>query len=142
MKDTCRRIDPFSAKVKAAAGSNLKLYQANLAVLPPSMDAGGAGFCGWLPIVSPELCAQVCDLSLSAELRKLAHDKLVAFNEVMVAHGFPASAKHILSLRDLPIQPYSRARAAGKFFEIDPSALEGYIAREQPFVPAMLTTQP
>ena len=77
MKDTCRQIEPFSAKVKAAAGTNLKLYQANLAVLPPSLDAGCAGFCGWLPIVSPELCAQVCDRSLPAQLRRRAHDKLM-----------------------------------------------------------------
>ena len=79
---------------------------------------GSSGFCGWMPIVAPERCAQVCDLSLPADLRKLAHDKLVAFNEVMVAHGFPASAKHILAeRRNLPIQPFSRASAARKFFE-------------------------
>ena len=110
MKDTCRQIAPFSAKVAAAAGANLKLYQANLAVLPPSMDAGGAGFCGWLPIVSPELCAQVCDLSLPAELRRRAHDKLMAFNEVIIASGFPASAKYLLSLRGVPIRALQPAR--------------------------------
>ena len=99
MKETSRNLDAFSAKVKAAAGSNLRIYQANLQALPPTMEAGSNGFCGWMPIVAPELCAQVCDLTLPAELRKLAHDKLVAFNAVMVAHGFPASAKHILAGR-------------------------------------------
>ena len=142
MKETSRVRDTFGAKVAAAAGTNLKLFQANLQALPPTMKLGSSGFCGWMPIVAPELCAQVCDMSLSAELRKLAHDKLVAFNEVMVAHGFPASAKHILSLRDLPIQPGSRASAACKFFEIDPSALDRYIAREQPFAPVALPAQP
>ncbi len=133
MKDTCREILPFSAKVKAAAGSKLKLFQANLKALPPSMDAGGHGFCGWLPIVSPELCKQVCDMSLPAEIRKEAHDRLMAFNDVMVAHGFPASAKHILAGRGVAIQPYSRAEPAQRFFEIGPVALDRYIAENDPF---------
>ncbi len=133
MKDTCRQIEPFSAKVKAAAGTTLKLYQANLAVLPPSMDAGGAGFCGWLPIVSPELCAQVCDLSLPADLRRRAHDKLMAFNEVLISGGFPASGKYLLSLRGLPIQPKSRRDTAAPFFANGPAALDAFVARENPF---------
>ncbi len=133
MKDTCRQIEPFSAKVKAAAGTTLKLYQANLAVLPPSMDAGGAGFCGWLPIVSPELCAQVCDLSLPADLRRRAHDKLMAFNEVIIISGFPASGKYLLSLRGLPIQPKSRRDTAAPFFANGPAALDAFVAREDPF---------
>ncbi|MYE25634.1 MAG: hypothetical protein F4X87_00135 [Chloroflexi bacterium] len=142
MKETSRDPAAFAAKVKAAAGTNLKIFQANLGALPPTMKLGASGFCGWMPIVAPELCAQVCDMSLPAELRQLAHDKLVAFNDVMVAHGFPASAKHILSLRSLPIQPYSRASAARRFFEIDASALDRHIAREQPFAPVAMPAQP
>ena len=139
MKDTCRQIDAFSAKVRAAAGTNLKLYQANLQVLPASMDTGGAGFCGWMPIVAPELCAQVCDLSLPADLRGRAQDKLVAFNEVMVAHGFPASAKHILAKRGLPIQPHSRRDTARVFFERGTAELDAYLERERPFAPLPLS---
>lgn len=141
MKETSRDPAAFSAKVKAAAGTNLKIFQANLQALPPTMQLGSSGFCGWMPIVAPELCAQVCELSLPADLRRLAHAKLVAFNEVMVAHGFPASAKHILAERGLPIQPYSRASAASKYFDMDASALDDYIARQQPFAPVALTEQ-
>ena len=139
MKETSRQPAVFRAKLKASAGSNLKLYQANLGALPPTMAAGGHGFCGWMPIVAPELCAQVCDMSLPSALRKLAHDKLVAFNDLMVGHGFPASAKHILSRRGLQIQAGSRAAAARKFFELDPAAINDYIEREQPFAPIALS---
>ena len=142
MKETSRDPVAFDAKVKAAAGTNLKIFQANLQALPPTMKLGSSGFCGWMPIVAPELCTQVCDSSLPDDLRKLAHEKLVAFNEVMVAHGFPASANHILSLRNLPIQPYSRASAARKFFNIDSSPLDDYIARVQLFAPVALPAQP
>ncbi len=133
MKDTCREIAPFSAKVRAAAGSKLKLFQANLKVLPPSMEAGSRGFCGWLPMVSPELSAQVCDLSLPGEIRKEAHQRLVAFNEVMVAQGFPASAKHILAGRGVAIQAWSRAESARRFCESGAAALDQYIAENEPF---------
>ena len=142
MKDTCREIEPFTAKVKAAAGSSLKIYQANLQVLPPSMDAGGCGFCGWMPIVAPELCAQVCDLSQPADLRRLAHDKLLAFNDVMVAHGFPSSAKHIMSKRGLAIQPWSRQPAAAKFFGMSSAPLDNYLAQNDPFAAIALAEQP
>lgn len=141
MKDTCRQLEPFSAKVKAAAGTSLNIYQANLAVLPESMDAGGKGFCGWLPIVSPELSEQVCDLSLPAALRRLAHDKLMAFNEVIIAGGFPASAKYILSQRGVPIEPFSRRSTADAFFELGTDALNAFIAAEDPFSPIALAAQ-
>ena len=133
MKDTCRQLEPFSAKVAAAQGSPLKLYQANLQVLPESMNAGSCGFCGWMPIVAPELCAQVCDLSLPADLREQAQDKLVEFNDVMVAHGFPAAAKHILARRGLPIQPHSREPAARAFFEMGADELDAYMDAHDPF---------
>ena len=142
MKDTCQLINLFTAKVNAAAGSNLKLFQANLAALPPSMDVGGSGFCGWLPIVSPELSAQVCDLSLPGEIRREAHDRLMAFNDVMVAHGFPSSAKHILAKRGVKIQPYSRRDTARKFFEMGSAKLDEFIERQQPFAAVALAEQP
>ena len=97
------------------------------------MDAGGAGFCGWLPIVAPELCQQVCDLSLPADLRRRAHDKLMAFNEVIIAGGFPASAKYLLGLRGVPIQPHSRRDTAAPFFAQGPADLDAFVARENPF---------
>ena len=134
MKETSRQLDTFRAKIAASAGSPLKIYQANLRMLPASMDAGGCGFCGWMPIVAPELCAQVCDMTLPAEVRVAAQEALLSFYDVMVAHGFPASAKHILRRRGIDIQPGSRAPAAQAFFERETTELDDYIARENPFV--------
>lgn len=133
MKETSRQLETFRAKVAASAGRPLKIYQANLQMLPASMAAGGRGFCGWMPIVAPELCAQVCDLSLPAQLRGAAQEALLAFYAVMVAHGFPASAKYILAQRGLPIAPNSRAPAAQTFFQRETTELDDYIARENPF---------
>ncbi len=134
MKETSRQLNTFRAKIAASAGSPLKIYQANLRMLPASMDAGGCGFCGWMPIVAPELCAQVCDMTLPAEVRVAAQEALLSFYDVMVAHGFPASAKHILRHRGIDIQPGSRAPAAQTFFQRETTELDDYIARENPFV--------
>ncbi|MCA9837757.1 MAG: dihydrodipicolinate synthase family protein [Trueperaceae bacterium] len=134
MKDTCRQIVPFSAKVEAARGSNLKLFQANLKVLPESMAAGSKGFCGWMPMVSPELCGQlVFSQNTPEELRQMAYEKLLDFQTLMVAEGFPSSAKYILAKRGVMIKPYSRVAAAKDFSEMSPSRIDAFIAKQRPF---------
>lgn len=139
MKDTCRQIEPFTAKVKAAQGTPLKLFQANLLVLPPSMVVGSHGFCGWMPIVAPELCAQVIDLAHTpADVRQQAHEKLLDFQAKLVEHGFPASGKYVLTHRGVNIQPHSRVPAAQKFTSQSPAALAHYLLEQTPYsaVPA------
>ena len=106
------------------------------------MEAGGAGFCGWLPIVAPELSEQVCDLRLPAQLRRRAHDKLMAFNDLIISSGFPASGKYLLSLRGVPIQPYSRRDTAEPFFAQGPAALDDFVARNDLFRAIELAGQP
>ena len=135
MKDTCRQIEPFTAKVKAAQGTPLKLFQANLLVLPPSMEAGSHGFCGWMPIVAPELCAQVIDLAHTpAEIRQQAHEKLLDFQAKLIEHGFPASGKQVLTHRGVYIKPHSRVPAARNFSEHSPAALADYLATANPYM--------
>ncbi len=42
MKDTCRQIEPFTAKVAAARGTALKVFQTNMTILPPSLANAAA----------------------------------------------------------------------------------------------------
>lgn len=135
MKDTCRKIEPFTAKVQAAEGTPLKLFQANLLVLPPSMEAGSHGFCGWMPIVAPELCDQVIDLAHTpAEVRQQAHKKLLEFQAKLVEHGFPASGKYALTHRGVAIKPNSRVPAAQRFTSSSPAALDAYLVAAHPYL--------
>ena len=135
MKDTCRQVEPFTAKVKAAQGTPLKLFQANLLVLPPSMEVGSHGFCGWMPIVAPELCAQVIDLTHTpADVRQQAHEKLLDFQAKLVEHGFPASGKHVLTHRGVTIKPNSRVASADKFTVDSPAALDEYLVAHNPYM--------
>ena len=135
MKDTCRQVEPFTAKVNAAKGTPLKLFQANLKVLPPSMEAGSHGFCGWMPIVAPELCAQVVDLNNTpADIRQQAYEKLMDFQAALIEHGFPASAKYLLTHRGVNIRPNSRVEPAKRFTQQSPAALDAYLQRQQPYL--------
>ena len=139
MKDTCRQVEPFSAKVKAAAGTPLKLFQANLKVLPPSMDVGGCGFCGWMPIIAPELCKQVVSHAIPKDIRQKAHDKLMDFQAAMVAQGFPSSGKYLLTKRGVKIETSSRAAAAQIFSAEGAKILDNYIETHRPFEPVSLS---
>lgn len=136
MKDTCRQVEPFTAKVNAARGTPLKLFQANLRVLPPSMEAGSHGFCGWMPIVAPELCAQVVDLvNTPPDVRQQAYEKLLDFQSMLIEHGFPASAKYMLTRRGVKILPHSRVEPARRFTQQSPAALDAYLQQQQPYLP-------
>lgn len=133
MKDTCRQAEPFIAKLKAAQGTKLKLFQANLRVLPESMAAGSHGFCGWMPMVAPELCAQLIHTGTPPEIKRLAYEKLMAFQTVMVAQGFPASAKYLLMKRGVKIHAHSRVASARPFSSEGAAILDRTIETEDPF---------
>ena len=131
MKDTCRQVEPFTAKVAAARGTPLKIFQANLLVLPPSLIAGCHGFCGWMPIVAPELASQVCDLpGVTPEIRRQAFDKLFEFQTLMVEQGFPASAKYLLQKRGINLGTRCRVQAPESFTAANMIALDEFLARQ------------
>ncbi len=133
MKDTCRQLEPFTAKAKAAVGTPLKLFQANLKVLPETMKVGSAGFCGWMPMVAPELCAQLIDHKTPEAIKQKAYEKLMAFQTAMVDQGFPASAKHLLLRRGVDIASYSRVDTAMSFSSKGATTLDHYLETNDPF---------
>jgi 4-hydroxy-tetrahydrodipicolinate synthase len=134
MKDTCRQVKPFTAKVEATRGTPLKIFQANLKILPPSLEVGCHGFCGWMPIVAPELSAQVCDLTgTPPETRMHAYEKLLQLQTFMVEQGFPASAKYILQRRGVNVGMRCRVRAPDLFTTQNMAALDGFLARQDWF---------
>lgn len=136
MKDTCRQLEPFTAKVAAARNTVLKIFQANLKILPPSLDAGSHGFCGWMPIVAPELASQVCDLiNEPLLLRQKAFEKLFSLQTFMVEQGFPASAKYILRKRGVKIGTTCRVKNPHHFTSKNMAALDAFLERQDWFAP-------
>ena len=134
MKDTCRQVEPFTAKVLAARGTLLRIFQANLKILPPSLEVGSHGFCGWMPIVAPELAAQVCDQKGTLpEIRAQAFNKLLELQTFMVKQGFPASAKYILQKRGINLETICRVQPQGSFTKKNMAALDRLLAKKDWF---------
>jgi 4-hydroxy-tetrahydrodipicolinate synthase len=130
MKDTCRDMVPFTHKLAYAQGTALSIFQANLKILPPSLEAGCHGFCGVVPIVAPELSERVCDLDrFDAEARRRAHERLMQLQDIMTAHHYPASAKYILRRRGLHLTARCRRVQPGSFSQGDRDAIDRFLRR-------------
>ena len=131
MKDTCRDMVPFAAKLALAQGTALKIFQANLKILLPSLEAACHGFCGVVPIVAPELSQQVCDVSaLDADTRQRAHEKLMRIQDVLTAHHYPASAKYILQRRGLHLTTRCRRVPPESLSQKDREAIDRFLKEE------------
>jgi 4-hydroxy-tetrahydrodipicolinate synthase len=134
MKDTVRQIVPFTAKVAAAQGTNLKIFQANLKITPPSLDVGACGFCGWIAMVAPELTAQLCDTEgTPPAVRERAYEKLMAIQTAMVAQGFPAAAKYILQQRGLALTTRCRVSPPERFTPDNMTELDRFLGADDWF---------
>jgi 4-hydroxy-tetrahydrodipicolinate synthase len=129
MKDTCRDMVPFAAKVAYARGTALKIYQANLKILMPSLEVGSHGFCGVVPVVAPELSEVVCDVdNHSVETRQRAHDRLMQLQGALTAHRYPASAKHVLQRRGVRLTARCRRVPPESFTQEDRGALDRFLS--------------
>ena len=128
MKDTCRDMVPFTAKLASAQGTALKIFQANLKILLPSLEAACHGFCGVIPIVAPELSQQVCDVNaFDADTRQRAHEKLMQIQDVLTAHHYPASAKYVLQRRGLHLTTRCRTVPPESFSQEDREAIDRFL---------------
>jgi len=131
MKDTCRDMVSFTAKLAFAQGTVLKIFQANLKILLPSLEAACHGFCGVAPIVAPELSQQVCAANASdAHPRQRAHEELMRIQDVLIAHHYPASAKYVLQQRGLHLTTRCRTVPPESFSQEDREAIDRFLEEE------------
>ena len=107
-KDTCCNIDTIRERALVAAGSNLKLYNANAATLLGSLKAGYAGYCGIMTNFHPGLYVKLCDnwSSGSSEIRKLQN--FIGLASVIEYQYYPVNAKYLLQLEGLGFTLKSR----------------------------------
>ena len=108
MKETSRNRQQYQAKLQAACGTPMKVYQANLGQLPGSIEDGCPGFCGIIANVFPMLTDAYCnDRGLSESTRQRLHQILSKILQLMTQRCYPASMKHLLSLKGLNINTRS-----------------------------------
>ncbi len=116
MKDTIGDLPMCVKKVRRAAKTPLRIFEANIRYTPDTLRAGGFGHCGVIANPCPELCAAYCDPAITDEpYRQRVFDAMMTVHELMNANNYPASAKYILGRRGLRIGTTMRAHASEIF---------------------------
>ncbi|HEX5788363.1 MAG TPA: dihydrodipicolinate synthase family protein, partial [Woeseiaceae bacterium] len=111
LKETSARLPLIEAKIEAVRGTAEKFFNAHAATLLASLERGAHGFCGISANFVPELWTWLCrnwrdEPAPAARLQDFLRDAETAF-----ARNYPASAKHFLAARGLPIAPVCRVDA-------------------------------
>lgn len=106
LKDTACVPEVTAAKIRAAAGSPLAIYEACAANFSSSLEAGAAGVSPIIANLVPDLVAQLCstrDPELQREIAALA---------VLAEVGYPLAVKQALVMSGMPISAFCRRACA------------------------------
>ena len=115
MKDTSERPSGVAAKVAAAAGTPLGIFNAEMSSLLETVRMGAQGFSGNAGNYYPELVQWICDAGRRGDERADAIQELMTVVDAVVSSPlYPASAKHFLAAqRGVPIGTTCRVTSAG-----------------------------
>ena len=110
LKDTCCNLELVKAKLAAAQGSPLKIYNANSAMLMESLALGCAGYSGVMGNFHPQLYQKLCacwrdDPALAARLQSF-----LGVTSTTENLAYPINAKYHMQLDGVPMGIATRAR--------------------------------
>lgn len=115
LKDTCCDPGTIRLKLEAAAGTGLKIFNANAATLLETLKMGCAGYSGVMANFHPELYAELCACwRTDPEKADLLQD-LLGFFSVAECQYYPVNAKYYLGLEGLDILPDARVKDKAGF---------------------------
>ena len=115
LKDTCCELRQIEAKLAAAKGGGLKIFNANAATLLESLKLGCAGYSGVMANFHPELYADLCACFETDPARAQTLQDFVGFFSVAECQCYPVNAKYYLQLEGIDINIFSRARNKAEF---------------------------
>ena len=115
LKDTCCDIEQLQKKLDAVKGSDLKIYNANSAILLDSLKIGCAGFSGVMANFHPEIYVDLCKCYKDEPEKAEKLQNFAGFFSVAECQCYPVNAKYYLSLEGLDINIDSRARSKAEF---------------------------
>ena len=131
LKDTCCDSAVIAEKLRACAGTGLRLYNANLTTCLDSLKLGAAGYSGTSANFYPGLLAELCrcfrdDPERAAELQE--------FFDLIQRHvefKYPRSAKNFLNRCGVPMGEFCRVGCDRLSAEqlLQQKALQTYIER-------------
>lgn len=137
IKDTCCRIDDIKAKLEAAKGTGLKIYNANGATLLESLKAGCAGYSGVMANFHPELYVWLCKNyeKYPEKAEKLAN--FLSMVSTIELQQYPVNAKYHLGLIGVDIGTTCRTRDDSTFAESNKKEISAMVQVEK-YVTEML----
>lgn len=131
IKDTCCKIDDIKAKLAAAEGTGLKIYNANGATLLESLEAGCAGYSGVMANFHPELYVWLCrNYKTQPEKAKKVADFLSMVSTIELQQ-YPVNAKYHLSQIGVDIGTTCRTRDDTTFSESNKKEIAALISVEK-----------
>lgn len=110
LKDTCCDGARIEARLRAIAGTPLKLYNANTTTLLSSLRAGAVGFSGVMANFHPRLYAYLCEHPQGDAAEELS--AFLSIASLIERQYYPVNAKYYLQrYTQVPIMTYSRKQA-------------------------------
>ena len=92
LKETSRSLSQLRAKIEAAEGASLCIYNADATTLLESMKLGASGYCGIAANFYPELLVWLCKHFLSPDA--VNAQTLIRMADPTIHHHYPVSAKY------------------------------------------------
>ena len=114
LKDTCCDLTQIKRKLAAAQGSNLKIFNANSAMLLESLQAGCAGFSGVMGNFHPRLYVKLCVCWRSEPVLAERIQNFVGPLSAVEAQLYPVNAKYHMQLDGVPMGLAARSKDAAQ----------------------------
>ena len=119
MKETSRSLEQIEAKLKAIAGTPLKLFNADTTSLLPSLKLGAKGYCGIAANYYPDLLVWLCTHYETEPVAAARLQAMMRVSDVALHAKYPAAAKYyrqhsgcdiltVTRVNDAKIEAYDR----------------------------------
>lgn len=133
IKDTCCSAGMIKEKLEAVKGTNLKLFNANGAILLETLKAGCAGYSGVMANFHPEIYSWLCR-NFDKEPEKAQRvQNFLGFASTIECQCYPVNAKYHMNLCGVPMNIFSRARDCSELFESRKKEIEEMFEVEKEF---------
>ena len=110
LKDTSCDPVKVKAKLEAVQGSNLKIFNANAAMLLETLYMGCAGFSGVMANFFPDLFTELCNVYQTDPEKARKLQAFLGFSSLAECQVYSVNARYFLSLEGLDINLDNRTR--------------------------------
>lgn len=115
LKDTSCHLQDISDKLRAVAGTELKIFNANAATLLESLKLGVSGYSGVMANFHPELYRQLMEILQTQPQQAVRLQNFLGSASLVERQLYPMNAKYHAVLEGMPIHLAARVQSAEDF---------------------------